>query len=359
MFRIFSRAGGNSSLFEPILRAGSATSGGTVARALSGHLATSAKPGIFLILLALVLTGCGGGGGSGAQSASSPAESGFEDAGVSSPSETGGREDAASSGTAASSSAAASAGAAAAPSGAGERADGGSRVALPGFDGEKIVKTAELGVRAEDVRESASRAQEVASRFGGSVTSSRVDGGDGTVSADLVLSVPSGEFEAVLDELRGLGEVTTDNVGGEDVTEEFVDLQSRERNLLAAEGSLLRLYDEAESVDDALSVERELTDLRGQIEVVQGRIQYLEDRTTTSRIALAIQPPEKLAETRPALEPARAVSTAWNASLAFLGTVAGAVLSVVVFGWWLAPALVAAAIFWRRRNRHAGPAAGP
>ena len=230
---------------------------------------------------------------------------------------------------------------------------------LPGFDGEKIVKTAELGMRAGDVRGSASGAQKVAARFGGSVLSSRIDGDDeGSVTADLVLSVPSSEFESALDELRGLGEVTTDTVGGEDVTEEFVDLGSRERNLLAAEESLLRLYDEAESVDDALSIERELTDLREQIEVAQGRIQYLEDRTSTSRIDLAMQPLETIAGARPAWEPARAVSAAWNASLGFLGTVAGAALSVVVFGWWLSPALVAAAIWWRRKKtRPSSPAA--
>lgn len=103
-----------------------------------------------------------------------------------------------------------------------------------------------------------------------------------------------------LDDLRGLGEVTTDTVGGEDVTEEFVDLESRERNLLAAEDSLLRLYGEAESVDDALAIERELTDLRGQIEMAQGRIQYLEKRTTASRIALEIEAVRDPAAPRPA-----------------------------------------------------------
>jgi uncharacterized protein DUF4349 len=154
-----------------------------------------------------------------------------------------------------------------------------------------VVKTAELGVRSRDVRGSAEEARRVAERFGGEVLSSRVYAGSGPVSADLVLSVPSDEFEAALDELRGLGErVTTDTVEGQDVTEEFVDLESRERNLLAAEESLLELYDRAESVEDTLTVERELTDIRGQIEEVQGRIQYLERRTATSEIVLHLEP---------------------------------------------------------------------
>jgi hypothetical protein len=61
--------------------------------------------------------------------------------------------------------------------------------------------------------------------------------------ADLILSVPSERFEDALDELRrGLGEgVATDTVSGQDVTEEYVDPQSCERNLLAADQSLLAL----------------------------------------------------------------------------------------------------------------------
>jgi hypothetical protein len=221
------------------------------------------------------------------------------------------------------------------------------------FD-RKIIKTAELGIRAEDVRDSAARAQQVAAQYGGSVLSSQINQGDGSVSADLVLMVPSPEFEEALDELRDLGkEVTTDTVRGEDVTEEFVDLESRERNLLAAEQSLLELYDEAQSVNDALSIERELTNIRGQIEQVQGRIQYLEQRTASSQITLGIQPVARDAA-RP-WDPGGVVTQAWNASLGVLQALATVVLSVAVFGWWLAPALVAGFVWWRRRSRRTVP----
>lgn len=230
--------------------------------------------------------------------------------------------------------------------------------ALPEEFDRKIVKTAELGVEAESVRESAAEAQRIVSRFDGSVLSSELRGDDESVSADLVLSVPSQEFEAALDELRGLGkEVTTDTVRGEDVTEEFVDLESRERNLLAAEESLLRLYDRAESVEDTLTVQRELTGVRGQIEQVQGRLQYLENRTSTSQISLSIQPvPAPPPPKPPAWSPAKAATEAWGASLAVLQAAATAVISAVVFGWWLVPVIVAGLVWWRRRNRVSGPA---
>ncbi|HEX6709899.1 MAG TPA: DUF4349 domain-containing protein, partial [Rubrobacter sp.] len=105
-----------------------------------------------------------------------------------------------------------------------------NQIAQDDFD-RKIVKTAELGIRAEDVRHGSERAQEVAARFGGSIISSQTYRSGNAVYADLVISVPSGEFGQMLDELRGLGkEVTTDTISGQDVTEEYVDLQSRERN---------------------------------------------------------------------------------------------------------------------------------
>jgi Domain of unknown function (DUF4349) len=225
------------------------------------------------------------------------------------------------------------------------------------FD-RKIVKTAELGVRAEKVRDSAARAQQIAAQFGGSALSSQIARSDDSVSADLVLVVPSPEFEKALDELRELGkEVTADTVRGEDVTEEFVDLESRERNLLAAEQSLLELYNRAQSVNDALSIERELANIRGQIEQVQGRIQYLEERTATSQISLSIQPVARAAPPPPAWNPGRVLEQAWNASLGVLQALATVVLSAIVFGWWLAPVLVAGFVWWRRRNRGSGPAA--
>ncbi len=233
-----------------------------------------------------------------------------------------------------------------APSGEGELSQSGQD-----FD-RKVIKTADLGVRSEDVRGSAARAQQIVADFDGSVQRSRIQRGGGPVSADLVLTVPSPEFENALEDLRGLGEkVTTDSVSGEDVTEEFVDLGSRERNLLAAEQSLLELYNEADSVNDSLSIQRELTDVRGRIEQVQGRIKYLEQRTDSSRIELTIQPVRDEAPPETGWAPFDAATQAWNASLGVLQGLATTVISVAVFSWWLVPLPIAGFVWWRQRRR--------
>ena len=224
--------------------------------------------------------------------------------------------------------------------------------------GRKVVKTADLGLRAKEVRESAARAQQVAATAGGTVLSSQVYSGNDSVTADLVLSVPSEEFETVLDELRSLGQkVTTDSISGQDVTEEYVDLQSRERNLEATEESLLRLYDRAGTVEEALSIQRELTGVRGEIELVQGRIKYLDQRSTYSQITLNIQPVTSPPPPKPTWDPGDVVAQAWDASLSVLQVMATAIISALVFGWWLTPVLLGGFLWWRRRNRGPRPAA--
>jgi hypothetical protein len=243
---------------------------------------------------------------------------------------------------------------------AGAAQDVSSTVVTPEDFDRKIVKTAELGVTSEDVRGEAATAQQVATRFGGTIISSQTYRSDNSVYADLILSVPSEHFEDALDELRGLGEeVTTDTVSGQDVTEEYVDLQSRERNLLAAEQSLLDLYNRADDVQDALSIQRELTAVRGQIEQVQGRMQYLKQSSDMSQISLNIQPVTSPPKPPPAWDPALVVAKAWNASLAVLQALTAAILSTLVFGWWIIPPLALGAWWLRRSLRRPGFAPQP
>ena len=224
--------------------------------------------------------------------------------------------------------------------------------------GRKVVKTANLGLRSKEVRESAARAQQAAANTGGSVLSSQVYRSDDSVSAQLVLSVPSAEFEGVLEELRSLGnKVTTDSISGQDVTDEYVDLKSRERNLQAAEESLLRLYNRAQNVEEALSIQRELTRVRREIELVQGRIKYLDQHTAYSQITLDIQPVTSPPPPRLSWDPGSIAARAWSASLGVLQAIATAFISAIVFGWWLAPLLAGGLLWWRRRKQDSRPAA--
>lgn len=105
---------------------------------------------------------------------------------------------------------------------------------------------------------------------------------------------------------------------------------------------------------DARSIQRELTGVRGHIEQVQGRMQYLKQSSDTSQISLSITPVASPPKPPPAWEPALVVARAWTASLAVLQALGAAILSTLVFGWWVIPPLALGACWLRRRYRRPG-----
>ena len=127
---------------------------------------------------------------------------------------------------------------------------------------------------------------------------------------------------------------------------------------MAAEEDL-RLYDRTEDVEDALSIQRELTGIRGQVEEVQSRTQYLEQSTASSQISVGIRPLAEPPESPLAWNPALVAAKAWNAFLHVLQGLANASITTLVFGCWLAPVLLAALAGWRRWARPPSPDPGP
>jgi hypothetical protein len=116
--------------------------------------------------------------------------------------------------------------------------------------------------------------------------------------ATMTLRVPANPatYQATLERLRGLAErVVDEQAQAQDVTEEYVDIESRLRNLRATEESLLALLSRAQRIEDIINIQRELTNVRGQIEQIQGRKQALERRADMATITLQIREPAALA----------------------------------------------------------------
>ena len=155
--------------------------------------------------------------------------------------------------------------------------------------GPSVIKTADLSVEVErDALGGAlDAATSVAARYGGFVVSSTTGGEEGRTGS-LTLRVPSDRFEAALADLAGLGEVNRRRVAGQDVGQEFVDLEARLRNFEAQEAVLLRLFDDAVSIGDTIRVQNELSGVRLRIEEIQGRLRYLRDQTSFGTITVAL-----------------------------------------------------------------------
>ena len=153
-----------------------------------------------------------------------------------------------------------------------------------------IVYTVDMTLEVADVAASVDTVSALAQQMGGWVVStSRAEKHRGFIA----VRVPANRLDEVVGRLRGIAaEVVSEVSSSRDVTDEYVDLTSRLGNLQAAEAALLRLFDRAQTVEEALEVRRTLTDVQGEIEVLKGRIAFLEQTSTFSlvNVTLVLEP---------------------------------------------------------------------
>ena len=183
-----------------------------------------------------------------------------------------------------------------------------SRDAAGGFasQGETIerlvISNAFLSMVVPDPSTSVNEIAALARELGGFVVSSNVFqttffdefGAEVGVTADqasITIRVPSERMDEALETIKeGATEVRNENVTSDDVTQEFTDLESRLRNLKAAEEQLFDIMNEAIDTEDVLNVFNQLTQIRADIEVIQGRIQYLSESARLSAISVDLIP---------------------------------------------------------------------
>ena len=152
-----------------------------------------------------------------------------------------------------------------------------------------IVRTADIALVVNDVAVALDRVAELAEGLGGYVVSSTMWKEDTSLAGIITIRVPAEDFADAVAALHGLAvEVTHEETSAQDVTEEYVDLSARLHNLEATEEQLLRLLEKAETVEDMLNIQRELSAVRGDIEQTQGRLQYLERTSATSLIRVQL-----------------------------------------------------------------------
>jgi len=223
---------------------------------------------------------------------------------------------------------------------------------LPSLD-RMVMRNAKLTLQVPDVDQAVDRVRQVAQAGGGYVSASNTRVEQDRPVADLTLQVRSDALDTTLQALRGLGKVDGETSTSQDVTEEYVDLDANLRNLQASESAILRLMDRAQRIEDIISLQRELTNVRGQIERIQGRKTYLERRTDMATLSVSLRlPPAEGAITAGGFDPLAVARRGWNASLAVLRGTLEVLIVVAAFSWWLVPFVaVGAYIFLHRRPR--------
>ncbi len=113
-------------------------------------------------------------------------------------------------------------------------------------------------------------------------------------SGSITIRIPHDKYNSALDMIKDMGTVESITVSGQDVTQEYTDLESRLRNLNAQEEILLDLMSQSNDVGDSIEVQRELSYVMEQIEVIKGRMNYLDNLVSFSTIEVYMHEPEPI-----------------------------------------------------------------
>ena len=162
----------------------------------------------------------------------------------------------------------------------------------------RIIRDADLTMEVPSTTETQRRVTSIAEAHGGFVVTSEAkqretsEPAKRTLDIKLVVRVPANHFGPALSEIEGLAtNLTQRNVTGQDVTEEFIDLEARLKTQKALEAQFLEIMRQANKVGDALEVQRQIADVRTEIEKLEGRRRFLESRTSLSTITVNMQTP--------------------------------------------------------------------
>ena len=265
---------------------------------------------------------------------------------------------------------------------AGEPVDDGATTAsnlvyldLAVLDDRKVIRNASLQLEADDTRDTYDEIVRITETAGGFVASAEVSPtNDGQQPVIYVtVRIPAGELTDALNQFKDAAtEVVAESQGAQDVTETYIDLEAQLTNLTALEVELRALLEEVRKQPDAdpdklLRVFTEISNTRGQIEQIQGQLNYLSDAVDLATATITIEPTPQavpiVEESWTPADTARDASRTLVSGLQRLGdaaiTFSIAVLPILVLVLVI-PALIGYAVYrWWRSRRQDRPAAPP
>ena len=197
-----------------------------------------------------------------------------------------------------------------------------------------IIKTGDLSVVVKDVREAIQTVTKYATTQGGFVVNSNVYKSGLIPRGMVTIRIPANKFDQGMNEVKTIGEVMSENSNGQDVTEEYVDLDAQLRNLRVTETQFLAIMAKAEKIADILNVQRELTTVRGEIERLQGRMKYLKQNADLSTITVNFSTDPSVLPTydnTPQWKPWAEVKSAARALLEFGKQLVNVLIWLVIF----------------------------
>lgn len=204
--------------------------------------------------------------------------------------------------------------------------------AAPKLQERKVISNAALTIEVDFVQAAINDIVNITIENGGFISSSSIsDIGNDKKRGSIIIRVPQGNFYIAIEKIAALGTEKRRQVSGQDVTEEFIDLGARLDNLKKQEIRLQEILKMANTVKDVLEVEHELERVRGEIESLTGRLNFLNQSVEMSTILVTV------------IEPSPITGEEWGIMDAIRDAVRGFIESVkgiIVFTGFIIPVLI-------------------
>lgn len=153
----------------------------------------------------------------------------------------------------------------------------------------KLIKTGTIEFETENLNETNARIISSVKNLGGYISNeNEYNNNYGQITINLTVRIPSKNFDTLLSEVsKGVTHFDNKSINVKDVTEEFVDIQARIKTKKELETRYLQILEKAKTVKEILEIERELGNLRADIESFEGRLKYLKDQVSFSTLDIS------------------------------------------------------------------------
>jgi hypothetical protein len=162
----------------------------------------------------------------------------------------------------------------------------------------KVIQNAEITIETDKPEEGQQKIGVIAEKHGGFVVVSESKHNEAasqnvaSTEVNVVVRVPAQKFQATIDEIRAVGgRILHEKSSGQDVTEEYIDLEARIRTKKALEAQFLEIMKQARKISDAMEVQTQLAEVRTEIERLEGRRRFLENQSALSTINITLHTP--------------------------------------------------------------------
>jgi hypothetical protein len=175
---------------------------------------------------------------------------------------------------------------------------------------KKMIFTVTIDLKVDNAADSIDEITDEAIRLGGYISDSSFSQEAERATGFITIRIPPEKLDDLTEIIGDLGEVVDSNLSSQDVTDQYVDAQSRLTNAEAQETQLLAIMEQAVKIEDILSVRTELNLVQEEIEIYKGQIRLMDNQVGYSTVTVYLT--QNIVPVSPEVDPDEGIIARWS-----------------------------------------------